>query len=388
MPLILLLLGSLFAGAAQSSSRDVDIAAPDGTKLKATYVAAATPAPAVMLLHMCNTTRVSWEQVAQQLSAKGINALTLDNRGFGESGGPRFDIDNAGVVRQLNESWPADFDAAFTWLASHPNVDKGRIGVGGGSCGVNNAVKLASRHPEVRSLVLLAGGTDLAGLEYLDAHPSLPIFTAAAADDEFDSQAPQLMRWFAEFRGSPRDRFVGFQNGRHGTEIFGAHPELPRQIVDWFAETLIESPANSTAFTRKKTAASAFWMVVKQPHQAAEAAQVFRAEQKADPGALLVPESVLNQIAYGRLQAGNNDDAIELFKLNVEAHPTSSNAQDSLADGYLARGQNELALAAEQKCLELLAADTISDQFKTALRRTAEQKIARLKPQKNIGSKL
>ena len=86
MPLILLLLGSLFAGAAQSSSRDVDIAAPDGTKLKATYVAAATPAPAVMLLHMCNTTRVSWEQVAQQLSAKGINALTLDNANF--AGGP------------------------------------------------------------------------------------------------------------------------------------------------------------------------------------------------------------------------------------------------------------------------------------------------------------
>ena len=70
---------------------------------------------------------------------------------------------------------------------------------------------------------------------------------------------------------------------------------------------------------------------------------------------------------------------MELFKLNAEAYPTSANAQDSLADGYLARGQNDLALAAEQKCLELLPADAIDEAFKATLRRTAEEKIAKLK---------
>ena len=70
---------------------------------------------------------------------------------------------------------------------------------------------------------------------------------------------------------------------------------------------------------------------------------------------------------------------MELFKLNVEAYPTSSNAQDSLADGYAARGQHDLALAAEQRCLDLLPADTINDQFKAALRQAAEEKIAKLK---------
>ena len=59
--------------------------------------------------------------------------------------------------------------------------------------------------------------------------------------------------------------------------------------------------------------------------------------------------------------------------------PTSANAQDSLADGYVAMGQNDLALAAEQKCLELLAADKINDQFKQQLRHAAEEKIAKLK---------
>ena len=68
-----------------------------------------------------------------------------------------------------------------------------------------------------------------------------------------------------------------------------------------------------------------------------------------------------------------------LFKLNVEAFPTSSNAYDSLSDCYLALGQNEPALAAAQKCLELLPRDTINERLKTQLRELSEQKIAKLK---------
>jgi dienelactone hydrolase len=167
---------------------------------------------------------------------------------------------------KLNEQWPGDFDAAFAWLVVQPGVDKSRIGAGGGSCGVNNAVKLASRPPEVRSLVLLAGGTDSAGVKYLEDNPWVPILSAAAADDEFDGKAPQLMRWFSEFSGNPRNRFIGFKDGRHGTEIFDPHPELPRQIVAWFVDTLVKSVADPTArFTRRKSAISEFWAVASSP---------------------------------------------------------------------------------------------------------------------------
>ncbi len=377
--MLLLMLSSPAAVASPPAGRDVEITSSDGTNLKGTYFAAARPGPAVLLMHMCNTTRSSWEPVAQQLGAAGISALTIDNRGFGESGGPRFDRGNPDVQRQLNEKWPGDFDAAFAWLVAQPDVDKSRIGAGGGSCGVNNAVKLASRHPEVRALVLLAGGTDAAGVKYLEEHPSVPIFTAAAADDQFDDEAPQLMRWFAELSGNPRNRFVGFKDGRHGTEIFGPHPELPQQIVAWLVDNLIKAPADPAAqFTRSKTAASEFWAAASQRGGAANAARLFRQARERDPQAFVFPEFMLNQLAYTRLET-DADDAVELFKLNVEANPTSANAQDSLADGYAARGQNDLALAAAQKCLELLPADTIDDQFKAVLRQAAEQKIAKLK---------
>ena len=86
------LLAASIAYAQSSPPKDVDISAPDGTKLRATFFAASKPGPGVLLLHMCNTVRKSWEPVAKELSEKGINALTIDNRGFGESGGPRFEV--------------------------------------------------------------------------------------------------------------------------------------------------------------------------------------------------------------------------------------------------------------------------------------------------------
>ncbi|HKF03623.1 MAG TPA: hypothetical protein VKB49_14995, partial [Candidatus Sulfotelmatobacter sp.] len=97
------------------------------------------------------------------------------------------------------------------------------------------------------------------------------------------------------------------------------------------------------------------------------------------PQALVSPEFAVNLLAYDRLQAGDKEDAIELFKVNTDAHPASANAQDSLSDGYLAAGQKELALAAEEKCVELLPGDKNNAQFKEQLEKVAQDKIAKLK---------
>src|SRR5271169_2344515 len=70
-----------------SGPRVVDLKASDGTMLKASYFAAAKPGPGVLLLHQSNRTRRAWDELAEQLAAAGINTLTLDMRGYGESGG-------------------------------------------------------------------------------------------------------------------------------------------------------------------------------------------------------------------------------------------------------------------------------------------------------------
>ena len=380
----------MFTGLASALARtpapkDVDITAPDGIKLRATFfaasnIAASKPGPGVLLLHMCNTARKSWEPVALGLSRSGINTLTIDNRGFGESGGPRFEGGTPEVRQQLNEKWPGDFEAAYQFLVSQPDVDKSRIALGGGSCGVGNAVKLAESHPDVKALVLLAGTTDAKGINFIVDHPERPIFTAAAADDEYGSMTLQLMQWFSELSGNPRTKFSGFKDGRHGTEIFGPHPELVQQIVAFLVDTLVTSPVDLKApVAPRKTPAAEFWNLANQPGGAEKAVQFFHEARKRDPNAVVIQEFPVNLLAYAKLQAGHNQEAIELFKLNAETYPNSANAQDSLSDGYLAAGEKNLALAAEEKCVELLPGDTNDAEFKAAIGKHAQDKIAKLK---------
>lgn len=375
---LLLLLPSLAVG--QTPSRkDIDITAPDATKLRGTLFSAGKPGPGVLLLHMCNTTRKSWEPVAVRLSQKGINALTIDNRGFGESGGPRFEGAFPQQMNELHEKWPADFDAAYQFLITQPGVDNQRIAAGGGSCGVDNVIKLAERHPQIKALVLLSGGTDIAGMNFIAQHPERPIFTAAAADDEYSPATLELMRSFSELSGNPRTKFSGFKDGRHGTEIFGPHPELVGQIVDFFVDTLITSPVDlRSPMAARKTPTAEFWALLNQPDGAPRAAQFFHEARQKDPNALVFPEYPMNLLGYGLLQSGKTDQAIELFKLNTEAYPASANAQDSLSDGYLAAGRKDLALQAEEKCLELLPNDLNDRTFKAQLEKQARAKIAKL----------
>jgi uncharacterized protein len=64
---------------------------------------------------------------------------------------------------------------------------------------------------------------------------------------------------------------------------------------------------------------------------------------------LTVPEGVINDLAYEALATGKTDAAIALFKRNVQAHPSSPNAHDGVADAYeKAENWKEAAAAAQR----------------------------------------
>jgi len=92
---LLLLVASLLPLGATAqqlpAARVFDLKASDGAILKATYFAAVKSGPGVLLLHQCNRQRKVWDDLARQLATAGINVLTFDLRGFGESGGSPFD---------------------------------------------------------------------------------------------------------------------------------------------------------------------------------------------------------------------------------------------------------------------------------------------------------
>src|SRR5262249_42496795 len=106
------------------ASRTIDLTAPDNIKLKATYFPAAKPGPGVLLLHQCNRQRKVWDELAQQLSVAGIHVLTLDLRGFGESGGPPLANLSPAQAQAEGQKWPGDIDAAFQYLVSQPGVKR------------------------------------------------------------------------------------------------------------------------------------------------------------------------------------------------------------------------------------------------------------------------
>jgi imidazolonepropionase-like amidohydrolase len=58
-------------------------------------------------------------------------------------------------------------------------------------------------------------------------------------------------------------------------------------------------------------------------------------------------------LGYGLLHMKKFREAIEIFKLSVEAYPQSYNAYDSLGEAYMDNGDKELAIKNYQKSLEL-----------------------------------
>jgi tetratricopeptide (TPR) repeat protein len=64
-------------------------------------------------------------------------------------------------------------------------------------------------------------------------------------------------------------------------------------------------------------------------------------------------EQEINSLGYEYLQSNKLKEAIEVFKLNVEAFPQSFNVYDSLGEAYAAAGEKELAVKNYEKSLEL-----------------------------------
>jgi CubicO group peptidase (beta-lactamase class C family) len=64
-------------------------------------------------------------------------------------------------------------------------------------------------------------------------------------------------------------------------------------------------------------------------------------------------ESTLNRLGYRLLGENKVDEAIKVFKMNVEEYPKFWNCYDSLGEGYMKAGQKQLAIQNYQKSIEL-----------------------------------
>lgn len=359
-----------------SAGRSIDLKSPDGIALKASYFSPGRPGPGLLLLHACNRDRSSWDGLATRAAERGFHVLALDYRGYGQSGGTRSD-DPQQQRWIADREWPGDIDAAFAWLTSQPGVDRTRIGAAGASCGVNQSVQLARRHPEVRTVVLLSGGIDARGREFIRDSAWMPIFGAASHGD---GGAVETMRWAMGWSRNPSNTFVEYQAAGHGTDMFAVEQELQPRILAWLETHLRDAPAARPAVTTAgPTLVEEFWTALNQPGGVGRARELYAEAKRRDKGVVLFPEGETNLLGYQLLQAGDVKDAIAVFQLNSEGYPRSANVYDSLSDAYLAMGNKDEALKYAQKAIEALDGDpNATPEFKRLVRQSAEGKIKEL----------
>jgi dienelactone hydrolase len=345
------------------AARVVDLKASDGTILKATYFAAGKAGPGVLLFHQSNRTRTSWDEVARQLAAAGINTLAVDDRAYGESGGTH------------EESWqkkPGDLETAFQFLISQPGVQPDVIGAAGaGSHGLIDAVETARLHPaDIKSLVIMSGETFRPGIEFLHEASQLPELFVVADTDEYPPTV-EAMLWLYARASSPMRKLIHYSaaqeapwlwyetsdpskvpdTGSHGTDLFKTHPDLPGIIVQWFVTTLIKTPGHAPA---DPLAASAILNQLTTPGGAALVRQQLIEARRKDPHAQLWPEVSGDIIGSGQLREGQTKAAIDIFQVNLLAYPESPDAHFNLADAYLKDGQKELARQYAEKALAMI----------------------------------
>ena len=224
--IVFLFSAALFA----ADKKEVTIAADDGFSLKGTFYSAGKVGPGLLLLHQCNADRQIYDTLGTMLSVAGYNALTLDFRGFGGSRNAQYKD-----LAASRDKMPGDVDAAFKFLTSQDQVNKTVIGVVGGSCGVNQAIQAARRHPEIKTLVLLSGGTDADGEAFIKNAAKMPIMGAASEEDTSAAASIKKLVGLSTNRDSALNMFNG---AGHAATMFEKQPDLQADIVIWFRSNL------------------------------------------------------------------------------------------------------------------------------------------------------
>jgi glyoxylase-like metal-dependent hydrolase (beta-lactamase superfamily II) len=116
--------------------------------------------------------------------------------------------------------------------------------------------------------------------------------------------------------------------------------EFQRRNVEAFWKQLFESATTAVEKTVREMGLEA-------------GIQKYKALKTMSSDKYFFDENEFNALGYRFLQSGQIEEAIEIFKINVEAYPDSWNVYNSLAEAYMICGNTELAIKNFKKSFEL-----------------------------------
>src|SRR5437868_6907281 len=121
------------------------------------------------------------------------------------------------------------------------------------------------------------------------------------------------------------------------------------------------------------------------PGGVAQVTQQLIEARRKDPDAQLFPEITASTIAQDHMRAGEPKLAVDVLKLVLLAYPESADANETLAEAYLADGQKELARQHAEKALAILDAHKVpasswtdTNEYRGEIRRSAQKTLKQL----------
>jgi dienelactone hydrolase len=229
-----------------SQALEIGLETKQGFELKADYYQSNKVSDrAVLMLHQCNYNRSMYSDMAQQLAKRGIHALSLDFRGFGESIDEEFDI---GKIQNLadeeqrkawaaiSKHWPDDVQLAYDYLRSKVAGD-GIIGVIGASCGGSQAITLAENQ-SIAAMGFFSSGQRQQNITRYETNlANTPTLIIASEDD--GGTYTSAIKLFAAAKNAS-SKFVSYKGDLHGYPLLDSDPDLGNSIVNWFERQLMK----------------------------------------------------------------------------------------------------------------------------------------------------
>jgi CubicO group peptidase (beta-lactamase class C family) len=143
---------------------------------------------------------------------------------------------------------------------------------------------------------------------------------------------------------------IAFSDSGNGVAIM-ANSDNGFMVFDAIAASVARE-YRWTSFTPAPTSHFVRFVIVSRKLGVDQAIADYRTLRAAGPAKDFGPGD-LNGSGYSLLVAGQTDDAIKVFEANVVLYPDEANGYDSLAEGYMKAGRNELAIKNYQRALEM-----------------------------------
>jgi pimeloyl-ACP methyl ester carboxylesterase len=209
----------------------VEIPANRLTIIGTYYPAPTTGSSAVILIHGLGRNRGDWNDLAKYLQKEGLNALSVDLRGHGES----IDEDGLGWRAFTAEDYKillADLNAVLSFAGRNFNVKPGQTGLIGQGLGANLALQLAERNPQVAGVVLLSPALDYKGVKLAVARYQKSIYIICSHFEKLSVEADEYLK--RTFKGKLKSDVYDY--GGTIISLFRQKFTLPANISVWFKQ--------------------------------------------------------------------------------------------------------------------------------------------------------